>query len=193
LIRQAIACRPHLGLAGLIALSALTVVFTRSRGVASALASRELIAFASAFTLVGLAMAAYNYQRFGDPFEFGLRYLLAGRNQNRIRLSADNILPGLYYWLACPPAISRIFPWIRPVLRYPFNAPFPPEYFIAVDGGLLALTETGDLVRFDASPDGYKERARASLLTKPTRAAAALANGLLYARDGKTLICVNLK
>ena len=135
----AIACRPHLGLAGLIALSALTVVFTRSRGVASALASRELIAFASAFTLVGLAVAAYNYQRFGDPFEFGLRYLLAGRNQNRIRLSADNILPGLYYWLACPPAISRIFPWIRPVLRYPFNAPFPPEYFIEATVGVLYL------------------------------------------------------
>jgi hypothetical protein len=64
---------------------------------------------------------------------------------------------------------------------------------IAVDGGLLALTEGGDLVRFDASPDGYKERARAAILTKPTRAAPALANGLLYARDGKTLVCVSLK
>jgi outer membrane protein assembly factor BamB len=64
---------------------------------------------------------------------------------------------------------------------------------IAVDGGLLALTESGELVRFDASPDGYKERARAAILTKPTRAVAALANGLLYARDGKTLVCVSLK
>jgi outer membrane protein assembly factor BamB len=64
---------------------------------------------------------------------------------------------------------------------------------IAVDGGLLALTESGELVRFDASPDGYKERARAALLTKPTRAAAALADGKLFARDGKTLICVSLK
>ena len=64
---------------------------------------------------------------------------------------------------------------------------------IAVDGGLLALTESGELVRFDASPDGYKERARAALLTKPTRAAAALANGRFYARDGKTLVCVSLQ
>jgi outer membrane protein assembly factor BamB len=64
---------------------------------------------------------------------------------------------------------------------------------IAVDGGILALTEAGDLIRFDASPDGYKERGRAALLKKPTRAAPALANGLLFARDGKQLVCVSLK
>jgi outer membrane protein assembly factor BamB len=64
---------------------------------------------------------------------------------------------------------------------------------IAVDDGLLALTETGDLVRFDASPAGYKERARASLLLKPTRAAPALADGLFFARDAKKLICIKLK
>jgi outer membrane protein assembly factor BamB len=64
---------------------------------------------------------------------------------------------------------------------------------LAVDGGLLALTEGGDLVRFDASPDGYKERARATVLTKPTRAAPALADGRLFARDGKQLVCLSLK
>jgi outer membrane protein assembly factor BamB len=64
---------------------------------------------------------------------------------------------------------------------------------IAVDGGLLALTEGGELVRFDASPDGYKERARAAPLTKPTRAAPALADGRLFARDGKQMVCVSLK
>lgn len=64
---------------------------------------------------------------------------------------------------------------------------------IAVDGGLLALTEAGELVRFDASPAGYKERARAAPLTKPTRPAPALADGRLYARDGKTLVCVDLR
>ena len=65
---------------------------------------------------------------------------------------------------------------------------------IAVDGGLLALTEAGDLVRFDASPDGYKERGRAQRCsTKPTRAAPALADGRLFARDGKKLVCVKLR
>jgi len=64
---------------------------------------------------------------------------------------------------------------------------------IAVDGGLIALTEKGQLVRFDASPDGYKERGRAALLDKPTRAAPALADGRLFARDGSKLVCVKLK
>ncbi|MDY3552056.1 PQQ-binding-like beta-propeller repeat protein [Gemmata sp. JC717] len=64
---------------------------------------------------------------------------------------------------------------------------------IAVDGGLIALNEGGELVRFDATPDGYKERARATLLAKGTRPAPALANGRLYARDSKQLVCVSLK
>ena len=73
------------------------------------------------------------------------------------------------------------------------EAKFGVASLIAVDGGLLALTEAGDLVRFDASPDGYKERARATILTKPTRAAPALADGRLFARDGSKLVCVKLK
>ena len=64
---------------------------------------------------------------------------------------------------------------------------------IAVDGGLLGLTEAGDLIRFDADPAGYKERDRAAVLTGPVRAAPALADGRLYARDGAKLVCLKLK
>lgn len=64
---------------------------------------------------------------------------------------------------------------------------------IAVDGGILALTEGGELVRLDASPDGYKEKARAAVLGDKTRAAPALAGGRLFARDTKQLVCVSLK
>jgi outer membrane protein assembly factor BamB len=64
---------------------------------------------------------------------------------------------------------------------------------IAVDGGALALTEGGDLVRFETTAQKYIEKARATILTKPTRAAPALANGLLFARDEKKLVCVSLK
>jgi outer membrane protein assembly factor BamB len=70
---------------------------------------------------------------------------------------------------------------------------FGGSTLIAVDGGLLALTDGGELVRFDASPDGYKERAKAAILGSPTRAAPALADGRLFARDGSKLVCVRLK
>jgi glucose dehydrogenase len=73
------------------------------------------------------------------------------------------------------------------------EANFGVASVLAVDGGLLALTEAGDLVRCDVSPDGYKERARAKILDKPTRAAPALSEGKLFARDGGKLICVKLK
>lgn len=129
----AVSCRPHLGLFGLIALVGLVVLRTRWRGAA---------AFGFAFTLVLAAVAAYNYQRFGNPLEFGLRYLLTGPNQNRIRLAGANLLPGLYFWLACPPDLSPVFPWIRLAFRYPFNSlayPFPPGYFIEATAGVFYL------------------------------------------------------
>jgi len=56
----AIACRPHLGLAGAMALIA----------VAAALTRRQLATFVIPLTLAGAVVAAYNYARFGNPFEF---------------------------------------------------------------------------------------------------------------------------
>ena len=75
----------------MIALAGLAVFRARSRGLLRALLSRELVAFAAAFALAGLAVATYNYQRFGNPFEFGFRYQLAGPGQNRIELARRNL------------------------------------------------------------------------------------------------------
>jgi hypothetical protein len=129
----AVACRPHLGLVGVIALGGLAIYLGRSRGV---------IAFLIAFGLAGAAVALYNYQRFGDPFEFGVRYLLSGPNQNRIKLASANLAPGLYYWLACPPEFGPVFPWVRLALRHPFNSldyPFPPGSYIEPVAGVIFL------------------------------------------------------
>ncbi len=64
---------------------------------------------------------------------------------------------------------------------------------ILADGQLIILAETGDLILAEANAEKYRERARASLLTGPCRAHPALANGRLYARDSKQLVCWNLK
>ncbi len=89
-------------------------------------------------------------------------------------------------------AALRCVEWKSGAVKWS-EANFGVASVIAVDGGILALTEGGDLVRFDAAPGGYKERARAMILAKPVRAAPALANGRLFARDAKQLICVSLK
>jgi outer membrane protein assembly factor BamB len=70
---------------------------------------------------------------------------------------------------------------------------FGVAHLIAVDGGILALTEDGESVRFDASEKGYTERARATVLGGLTRAAPALADGRLLLRNETKLVSVMLK
>jgi outer membrane protein assembly factor BamB len=65
---------------------------------------------------------------------------------------------------------------------------------VLADGRLIALTETGDLVLIEPTPEGYREKSRAAVLNAaPCRAEIALADGKLYGRDGKRLVCWNLK
>ena len=70
---------------------------------------------------------------------------------------------------------------------------FGGAHLIHVDSGLLALTETGELVRFEASEKAYSEKARATVMKGLTRAAPALADGQLYLRNENQLRAVKLK
>ncbi len=127
----AVACRPHLGLAGAAAI--LGLIAYRRR-----IFCQDVLAIALPFAAAGLAVALYNYSRFDDPFEFGIKYLFSGLNQNRIRLSVTNLIPGAYFFLACAPDFSAVFPWVHMVLRHPPDG-FPPGYVIEPATGALYL------------------------------------------------------
>ena len=58
---------------------------------------------------------------------------------------------------------------------------------------LLIMREGGELVLADASPAAFTVRARAQVLPAVVRAFPALANGYLYVRNEKTLICLDLR
>lgn len=73
------------------------------------------------------------------------------------------------------------------------NKGFGVAHLIAVDGGILALTEMGELVRFAASDRDFTEVARVNVTDGLTRAAPALADGRLYLRNDGTLIALKLK
>jgi hypothetical protein len=94
--------------------------------------------------LGGAAIALYNYERFGNPLEFGFRYQLAGAGQNRVELATRNIVPGTYFMLLSRPEIGPVFPWMRMVFRFPFDSaeehPLPPDYFIEPSVGALWTT-----------------------------------------------------
>ncbi|MBI2188712.1 MAG: PQQ-like beta-propeller repeat protein [Acidobacteria bacterium] len=58
---------------------------------------------------------------------------------------------------------------------------------------LLILRERGELVLAPASPDGFKPLARAQILPGVVRAYPALSDGLLFARNENTLVCLDLR
>jgi len=65
---------------------------------------------------------------------------------------------------------------------------------ILADRRLIVLTEKGELCLVQATPAAFRESARVRLCeAPPCRAQIALSNGLLYARDQRTLMCVDLK
>lgn len=57
---------------------------------------------------------------------------------------------------------------------------------------LLVLTERGELVRGPASPNAFRPTARVQLMGATVRAYPALANGKLYVRNDRELICVQV-
>lgn len=62
------------------------------------------------------------------------------------------------------------------------------------DGKILWITGTGELVIAEASPDGYKELARAQITGGKVWTAPVLSNGRLYVRTAKgDLVCVDLR
>ena len=64
---------------------------------------------------------------------------------------------------------------------------------IAVDGKILAVTEAGELVGFEANPAKYVELARGKILDGKVRSIPSFSDGRLFARDEKKLVAVNLK
>ncbi len=64
---------------------------------------------------------------------------------------------------------------------------------IAADGKLFLLSEYGELVLLEPTPAKYSEKARAAVLGRQCRAPLALANGMLYARDARKLVCWKVK
>ncbi len=167
----AIGCRPHLGLAALCALALLMLL---------RVARRQVVAWALPVIACGWGIAAYNYARFGNPLEFGLSYQLAAASYQNIRLSVSNVVPGLYYWLLCPPTLVPEFPFVRLAFRQPFDARMnvlPLRYFLEPTGGILALCPLvfiAILAPFCAGVFNGKRRAFALIMTMLVFAAASM-------------------
>jgi len=75
---------------------------------------------------VGLLLAAYNYGRFGSPFEFGLNYQIDEMVRARFpHFSPSFFWSNLQWYFLRPPALGAYFPYV-----FPMNAALrPPGYY----------------------------------------------------------------
>jgi outer membrane protein assembly factor BamB len=84
-------------------------------------------------------------------------------------------------------------PAAGPVVQWT-EAGFGCASILVAGDDLILLTERGDLVLAEANAKKYVEKARAHLFdATPVRAVPAVANGRLFARDQRQLICVDLR
>jgi outer membrane protein assembly factor BamB len=69
---------------------------------------------------------------------------------------------------------------------------FGKSNLISADGKIFLSTMKGELVVAKASPSGYEELGR-KLYVGKTRQAPAICNGLLYLRDDREIVCIDVR
>ena len=70
---------------------------------------------------------------------------------------------------------------------------FAKGTLILADGHLIILGENGKLALAEATPEAYKEKAQIQILEGKCWTAPTLADGKLYVRNQKEIVCVELK
>lgn len=86
---------------------------------------------AALFLPLGVILAgifAYNFLRFGNPFEFGVQYMLGSLNARTSAMASVRYVPiNFYYNFLAPVHFSRYFPFFQGSSFYPFA--IPKDYF----------------------------------------------------------------
>ena len=62
--------------------------------------------------ILGICQMAYNYARFGSPFDFGIQYSLTINDFTHSEFHINFMLLGLFYYLIAPPMLKGTYPYI---------------------------------------------------------------------------------
>ena len=138
-----VACRPIALLSSLIIVPYLLMVFinyVKSFNIEEN-GKRNLILFILSVTvpyiLVGISLMIYNNIRFGNPFEFGLKYQLTVCNANELKNRFSTIFIGLFTNFLMPPCFINVLPFIQKISNHPS---FYGYYYLEdMIGGLFAI------------------------------------------------------
>lgn len=100
----------------------------------------RFVAFAIPIVLCGGLLAWYNYVRFQNPFETGMRYDLPATldTQGYAHFGLRNVVPGIFYFVCAPPSFGGgKFPFIHSIARgFPFWR-VPDKFFAEPISGVL--------------------------------------------------------
>lgn len=127
-------CRPHLIFGSLLALPLFVGYFTETTKEERPI--KRTVTYLAAgvvpFVIVLGLLFYYNAIRFGSPFEFGAKYNLTVIDVTRVAANAGKLIPGLFWYLFVPLAVTTVFPFIQNVA---FTSSYPGDFFALFSNG----------------------------------------------------------
>ena len=136
-------CRPHYGVVVALLMIAYLVYTARAKAGGVKAMLPDLARLGAPVMLCGLAIAWYNFARFGSPLDFGHSYQMTTNFVTVIALHGENIVPCLYFFLFGTPAWTGQFPFFQLVRqpRTPWGHPewMPPVSTLEPIAGLFTV------------------------------------------------------
>ena len=108
-------CRPQMEIFAFLALPIFWKQYVTGRRLFTGKGAVEFVLFALPFMIVAAGLMAYNYARFGSPFDFGANYNLTSNDMTKRGLSLGRVAPALHYYLFAVPLVKAIFPYVSEI------------------------------------------------------------------------------
>ncbi len=125
--------RPTYGL-GAVMLICVTAIYLLVSGSGLKRTSKRMIYLLLPFMICVILFTTYNYLRFDDPFEFGIRYQLTGFNSYKMFTpSLSHMVRWTYFHFLRTPRFSDEFPFIH------LSNQFHPSLYITPDSQYFIL------------------------------------------------------
>ena len=105
-------CRPQMEIFAFLALPIFWKEYVTGRRLFTRRGAAEFGLFALPFVIVAAGLMAYNFARFGSPFDFGANYNLTSNDMTKRGLSLGRVAPALHYYLFAVPVLKAIFPYV---------------------------------------------------------------------------------
>lgn len=141
----------------------------------------------------GVGAGAAKVSKNGDAWSAQEAYRIPGdkllANHWSTPVLKDGFLYGMFQFKAygdgpikCVDVANGTIKWEQPG--------FGPGNVVLAGDKVLALSDSGELVLFEASPAGYKELSRTKILEGKCWTTPVISNGRIYARSTKEAICL---